>query len=498
MGKRVLVADDSATIQRAFTMVFGSREDVSLVPARSLDDAVAAARQGRPDLVIADASLGGRTGYDLCSAIKSDAGLRGVPVYILASSHSPYDDGKGRSAGVDGHLTKPFESQALIDKVLEILARPTSIAATVTAPRAEPLAPTPQMARPSVSPVRSPTPSSSAAYAPSAFSASAARPSAFGGPPTPVRPADDDDDYGEFKIERSSGGRTPPGARPAAGAPPAAPARPTAGGLGAAPTSFASAGATPSGGVAGAGPTSFASAGADAGRRPAPVVDPRHAPRDDARPAALQPPGGDAPAGGLGAARPAPSPPARPSPPPPSAPAPISAHGNAAPAGRTIMGLPAVAIPGVPVRPTSTPAGQPRASARHARDALAVSTGPAPLQPVPAREVPTGELRPGRRAGPAAPPAPSLRPSAISADPAAQVLEQKLDQKLAAIAARGPEYEAIAKLSREVIEQVVWEVVPELAEVIIREHVERLAPGSSPKYPPHLSHLRVGFAASDV
>ena len=135
MGKRVLVADDSATIQRAFAMVFGSREDVSLVPARSLDDAVAAARQGRPDLVIADANLGGRTGYELCSAIKSDAGLRGVPVYILASSHSPYDDGKGRSAGVDGHLTKPFESQALIDKVLEILARPTSIAATVTAPR---------------------------------------------------------------------------------------------------------------------------------------------------------------------------------------------------------------------------------------------------------------------------------------------------------------------------------------------------------------------------
>jgi hypothetical protein len=46
---------------------------------------------------------------------------------------------------------------------------------------------------------------------------------------------------------------------------------------------------------------------------------------------------------------------------------------------------------------------------------------------------------------------------------------------MAAIAARGPEYEAIAKLSREVIEEIVWEVVPELAEIIIREHVERLA-----------------------
>jgi len=44
-----------------------------------------------------------------------------------------------------------------------------------------------------------------------------------------------------------------------------------------------------------------------------------------------------------------------------------------------------------------------------------------------------------------------------------------------ALAARGPEYEAIAKLSREIIEQVVWEVVPELAEAIIRQEVDRLA-----------------------
>jgi hypothetical protein len=51
-----------------------------------------------------------------------------------------------------------------------------------------------------------------------------------------------------------------------------------------------------------------------------------------------------------------------------------------------------------------------------------------------------------------------------------------VDQKMAAISARGPEYEAIAKLSREIIEQIVWEVVPELAEAIIREHVEKRRP----------------------
>ena len=54
-------------------------------------------------------------------------------------------------------------------------------------------------------------------------------------------------------------------------------------------------------------------------------------------------------------------------------------------------------------------------------------------------------------------------------------MTDKIDQKVAAIAERGPEYEAIAKLSREIIEQVVWEVVPELAETIVRQAVDRLA-----------------------
>ena len=42
------------------------------------------------------------------------------------------------------------------------------------------------------------------------------------------------------------------------------------------------------------------------------------------------------------------------------------------------------------------------------------------------------------------------------------------------MSARGAEYEAVAKLSREVIERIAWEVVPELAETIIREQLDRL------------------------
>lgn len=69
-------------------------------------------------------------------------------------------------------------------------------------------------------------------------------------------------------------------------------------------------------------------------------------------------------------------------------------------------------------------------------------------------------------------------PVAVSASDQPTLRSQigsKIDEKFAQLAARGPEYEALAKLSREVIEQVVWEVVPELAELIIRQEIDRLA-----------------------
>jgi hypothetical protein len=54
------------------------------------------------------------------------------------------------------------------------------------------------------------------------------------------------------------------------------------------------------------------------------------------------------------------------------------------------------------------------------------------------------------------------------------VVAQVVDRVQEEIAGRGPEYAALAKLSREVIEKIAWEVVPELAEAIIKEQLDRL------------------------
>ena len=73
---------------------------------------------------------------------------------------------------------------------------------------------------------------------------------------------------------------------------------------------------------------------------------------------------------------------------------------------------------------------------------------------------------------PPAPAPPAAAQPALGTRSRTRSVAASVEQKLAAMSAKGPEYEAIAKLSREIIEQVVWEIVPELAEAIIREHVK--------------------------
>jgi len=73
---------------------------------------------------------------------------------------------------------------------------------------------------------------------------------------------------------------------------------------------------------------------------------------------------------------------------------------------------------------------------------------------------------------------PTMEPKVAATTPSSPVeavVSKAVQQVLDQAAEKGPEYEAIAKLSREMIERIVWEVVPDLAEVIIKEHVEELA-----------------------
>jgi len=120
MPKTILLADDSVTIQKVVGISFAN-EDVVLVTVDNGDDAVLRARETRPDLVLADVAMPGKDGYEVCNVIKTDPDLRHVPVLLLSGTFERFDEDRARTVGADGHITKPFEAQALVDRVNQLL-----------------------------------------------------------------------------------------------------------------------------------------------------------------------------------------------------------------------------------------------------------------------------------------------------------------------------------------------------------------------------------------
>lgn len=120
MKARILVADDSATIQKVVELAL-SRVGVELVQARSAEEAMRKVRDVKPDLMLIDHSMPDRSGQDLCATFRKDPKLKGVPIILMAGASSPVDAAAVQRAGASDVVTKPFDSQTLIGKVKQFL-----------------------------------------------------------------------------------------------------------------------------------------------------------------------------------------------------------------------------------------------------------------------------------------------------------------------------------------------------------------------------------------
>jgi len=148
MPKTLLLADDSVTIQKVVGITFAN-EDVELVTVDNGTDALARAKQVFPDLVLADVGMPGLDGYELCAAIRRVPELAHVPVLLLTGTFESYDEERARSAGANGQISKPFEAQALVDRVWQLLAEAEAMHEATRV--ADPLASAPAPAAPQTS-----------------------------------------------------------------------------------------------------------------------------------------------------------------------------------------------------------------------------------------------------------------------------------------------------------------------------------------------------------
>ena len=126
MGSKILLADDSITIQKVVNLTFAD-EGIEVVAVNNGDVAARRMDEVRPDLVLADIFMPGKNGYELCEAIKNSQ-FRNVPVVLLVGAFEPFDQVEARRVRADAHLTKPFESRTLVETVRKLInstAKPT-------------------------------------------------------------------------------------------------------------------------------------------------------------------------------------------------------------------------------------------------------------------------------------------------------------------------------------------------------------------------------------
>jgi CheY-like chemotaxis protein len=133
VGYKILLADDSVTVQKIITLTF-SDEGVDVLAVNNGDEAFHRLQYLRPALVMADVSIPGKNGYEICEFVKSHPEMKDTPVILLVPAFEPFDEERARRIGANQHLTKPFQSiRTLISTVKGLLeSNPPKISTPLT------------------------------------------------------------------------------------------------------------------------------------------------------------------------------------------------------------------------------------------------------------------------------------------------------------------------------------------------------------------------------
>ena len=124
---KVLVVDDSNTIRRS-AEIFLKQGGHEVLLAEDGFDALAKVNDYQPNLIFCDILMPRLDGYQTCAIIKRNAKFSGVPVVMLSSKDGVFDKARGRMAGAQDYLTKPFSKEQLLQAVQQFGTAPQGVA----------------------------------------------------------------------------------------------------------------------------------------------------------------------------------------------------------------------------------------------------------------------------------------------------------------------------------------------------------------------------------
>lgn len=113
-GIKVMVIDDSNTIRRS-AEIFLSQTKCEIILATDGFDAMSKIVDSHPDIIFVDIIMPRLDGYQTCMLIKKNARFQTVPVVMLTSKTGVFDRARGRMAGSNDYITKPFTQEELLN-----------------------------------------------------------------------------------------------------------------------------------------------------------------------------------------------------------------------------------------------------------------------------------------------------------------------------------------------------------------------------------------------
>jgi two-component system alkaline phosphatase synthesis response regulator PhoP len=117
---RVLIAEDEDSIVASLEFLM-RRCGFETRVARDGESAIACLPEFRPNLVLLDIMLPGRSGFEVCGAIRADADLGGTRVLMLTARGGTGEEARGMAAGADDFMIKPFSTHELVARVRVLL-----------------------------------------------------------------------------------------------------------------------------------------------------------------------------------------------------------------------------------------------------------------------------------------------------------------------------------------------------------------------------------------
>ncbi len=113
---KVMIIDDSKTIRRTAETLL-KKAGFQVVTATDGFDALAKIAESEPDIIFVDIMMPRLDGYQTCALIKNNSAFKQIPVIMLSSKDGLFDRARGRIAGSDYYLTKPFSRDELFGAI---------------------------------------------------------------------------------------------------------------------------------------------------------------------------------------------------------------------------------------------------------------------------------------------------------------------------------------------------------------------------------------------